>query len=148
MRGRLQLSEQLIGAVPAVLALDVVAEVTEVRLAEHGAQGAGELALGQLPPLAGRPGVVRGFGQQHAGGQVQQAAGAQLKRDRASPDQRGVEGGTGGLQPGVQPVEAMLPPRDVDAGHGDRRQDDDADPRGHQAVAAFPAIPAVGSTAA
>src|ERR1700722_15532931 len=90
--GALQLGQELLAVVQAGQ------RDPEVGLAEDRPQRAGQVALGVLAARAGGPGIVRGPGQQDAGGRVEQAGGRQLQRHRAAPDQGGVQREAGRLQ--------------------------------------------------
>src|SRR5215469_113062 len=145
MSGRFQFGDDLVGPVLRY-AVPAVQERPEIRPDEHGAQGAGQLTLGQFPPGLGGPGVVREVGEQQAGRRVEQARRGELERHRTSPHQRRVERGAGRFQPGVQPVEAAGPPRHVDPGHRDGDEDQYGSPRRHNAVTSLLAALPAGRT--
>ena len=90
---------------------------------EHGPQRLAQLALGDLPVfLLGLPGGVRGLVEHDRGGRVEHAGGGQLLGDGGAAEQLGVERGAGGVDPGVQPVEAAGGPAQIEA-DGDERDE-------------------------
>lgn len=95
-------------------------------VAEDGAQGLAQLTLGHLAGLLiGLPGGVRGLVQHDGGGGVQHPRGGEFLGDRGAAQELGVEGRPGGVDAGVQPVEAAGGPAQVDTDGEQRHRDPD-----------------------
>jgi hypothetical protein len=119
MSGFLDPGEQLVGAFLAAQ------RGPEVRLAEGGLQGPGQVTLGQVPRTVPAARAVYRGGQQQAGGRVEQAGTGQLLGHGAAPQQGGVKRGAGHVHAGVQPVDAARPPGHVHADEQRARDDED-----------------------
>src|SRR5271170_538722 len=119
VRGLLDLGQQLVRALLAAQ------RGPEVRLAEGGPQGPGQVALGQVTGPVAAPSTVHGASQQQAGGRVEEPGGGQFLGYRAAPQQGHVQRDARHVHPRVQPVDPPGPPGYV---HPDeQRAGDDQD---------------------
>jgi hypothetical protein len=73
---------------------------------------------------------VRGLVQHDRGGRVEHARGGQFLGDGRPAQQLRVQGGAGGVDPGVQPVQASRRPAQVEA-DGDEDDEDPDEGCGH-----------------